>query len=440
MLSRKISIKFLIALLIMLLAAPTAFAGEQVKLIFNGQEYKADITLENGVTYIPAAALNKIPGLEVGDDPIVPIRELFESQGGVVSWDNDSKQVIVSWREKAGEFTADELVIKYSELLKEVNTYKMKGSYLIEFEAKEVQDLIGIPNMPKIEVLIEGVFQYEPMAMYMKQTMKMPFEELGLSPEELAKSGLGEEIVTEMVWFDNAIYQKNPMFDQWIVQDLTGIKEMTNLNNLTQITPQQSMEMMRKAGVINVFGEDVEKDGKEYHTIKNYIDADSFKSLIEETLGNFNLAAFIKATGAQPGVEPQETEDFNAQFEKIFEIVLNNIEAEYYIDTFINKETILSDYMNFDLNMRIDLKQLLNAIAAMAEIDETEESAIPEGPLSLELKMKGDYQLYDYGAELELPDLSNAISQEEYMQQLMEKMEQMEELEEPVEPETAEEP
>ena len=98
MLSRKIGIKFLIALLIMLLAAPTAFAGEQVKLIFNGQEYKADITLENGVTYIPAAALTRIPGLEIGDDPIVPIRELFESQGGVVSWDNDSNQVIVSWR------------------------------------------------------------------------------------------------------------------------------------------------------------------------------------------------------------------------------------------------------------------------------------------------------------------------------------------------------
>ena len=75
------------------------------------------------------------------------------------------------------------------------------------------------------------------------------------------------------------------------------------------------MEMMRKAGVINVFGEDVEKDGKEYHTIKNYIDADSFKSLIEETLGNFNLAAFIKLP-VHNGVEPQETEDFNAQFER----------------------------------------------------------------------------------------------------------------------------
>ena len=139
MLTRKIGIKFLTVLLIMLFAATTAFAADPVKLIFNGKEYKADITIEDGVSYIPAAALKRIPGLEVGDDPIVPIRQLFESQGGVVSWDNDNRQVIVSWREKAGEFTADELVMKNSALLKEGNSYKMEGSNTIEFEFEELK-------------------------------------------------------------------------------------------------------------------------------------------------------------------------------------------------------------------------------------------------------------------------------------------------------------
>ena len=37
--------------------------------------------------------------------------------------------------------------------------------------------------------------------------------------------------------------------------------------------------------------------------------------------------------------------------------------------------------------------------------------------------------MYDYGVELELPDLSDAISQEEYMQQIMEMMEEVEEAE-----------
>ena len=32
----------------------------------------------------------------------------------------------------------------------------------IEFGVEGIQDLIEMPNMPKMEVIIEGVFQYEP--------------------------------------------------------------------------------------------------------------------------------------------------------------------------------------------------------------------------------------------------------------------------------------
>jgi tetrahydromethanopterin S-methyltransferase subunit A len=89
----------------------------------------------------------------------------------------------------------------------------------------------------------------------------------------------------------------------------------------------------------------------------------------------------------------------------------------------------MPDYMNIDLNMTIDFKQLAEAMAEITEIDEAEKSAIPEGPMNLQLKMKGEYQLFDYGAELELPDLSNAISQEEFMQQLKADLEAIEESE-----------
>ncbi|MGI6485265.1 MAG: hypothetical protein ACOX15_02785 [Tepidanaerobacteraceae bacterium] len=205
------------------------------------------------------------------------------------------------------------------------------------------------------------------------------------------------------------------------------MEDIIGLNNLMQMTPQQSMEMMYKAGVINVFGEDVVKEGREYYTIKNYIDADSFKGLMEGALENIDLASFVAAVGAQSDL--QEAGMINSQFEKIFEIVVNNMDIEYYIDTLIDKETLLPDYMNIDLNMTIDFKQLAEAMAEITEIDEAEKSAIPEGPMNLQLKMKGEYQLFDYGAELELPDLSNAISQEEFMQQLKADLEAIEESE-----------
>lgn len=203
------------------------------------------------------------------------------------------------------------------------------------------------------------------------------------------------------------------------------MEEMIGFDSLIQMTPQQSIEMMNEAGVINVFGDDAVIEGREYYTIKNYIDAESYRSLVEQVLGNINLGSFMAAFAAQAG----DGEDVSAQLEQIFDIVLNNIVFDYYIDTFINKETLLSDYMKIDLNMVIDVKQLIEAIAEVTEMDEEEKAAIPESPMVFQINMKGDYQMYDYGVELELPDLSDAISQEEYMQQIMEMMEEIEEAE-----------
>jgi len=417
----KLKLKFLVAVLVMFLVTPPAFAAREAKLIFNGHEYRANITIKDGVSYTSAEALAKIPGLEVGDEPIVPIRKLFENQGGKVSWDHDNWHVIVSWREKSGDFTADELVVKSSELLKETNSYKMKAISTMEFEFQGNEALKEIMKTPvKTDAIIEGVFQYEPMAMYIKQTMKMPLEEQGLSKEQLEKEGLAEEMVTEMVWKENRIYQKDPSTGQWIYQDLADMGGMFDFNNLMQMTPQQSLEMMQKAGVINVFGDDVIKDGREYYQIKNYIDTESYKSLTEQILDKFDLVPFMAAFSAQA----QGTEDIGKYLEKVFEVMMNNMTIDYYVDTLINKETLLPDYMSIDLNMTIDLKQIIDAIAEIEKIsgEKKEDVAIPEGPIVYKLKMKADYQLYDYGVEAELPDLRNAISQEEYIQQLKEQM------------------
>lgn len=51
----------LISLLTILLIVPTAFANDQVSLVFNGQELKADLYVENGVSYISAASWLNYP-------------------------------------------------------------------------------------------------------------------------------------------------------------------------------------------------------------------------------------------------------------------------------------------------------------------------------------------------------------------------------------------
>lgn len=440
--SKKLGSQILIALLIMLLAAPAAFAGEQAQLIFNGQEY-GNVSVKDGVSYISTATLAKIPGLsEVNDvEKEIAIRSFFEGQGGKVSWDGQKRQVQVSLNGKdtedandpSAELTADELVLKYTERLEEANSYKMKGESTIKFNIAGFEDVIDIPEFPEIDVSIEGTFQYDPMAMYMKQTMKLPFSEMGLelSPEELeelAEMGLGGDMVTEMVFLDNAIYQKTPMSDQWIVQDLSELGALGDIQNLMQITPQQSLDMLKNAGIVNTLGDDVVIEGKEYYTIKNFIDSKAFKTLLEEMLGEIDLIGMITASTGQAGLETEELAQFNETFEKVFEIILNNLQIQYYIDTLVSKDLVFPEYMNMDLDLQLDIKPVIEEIAKVEDIDTSD---IPEGPMNISVKMTGDYQLSDFGTKLELPDLSKAISQEEFMKQFMEQMEKELEVEEP---------
>ena len=94
----------------------------------------------------------------------------------------------------------------------------------------------GNPAIPETSTYLEAVYQQEPLAMYMLQTVKLPLEDMDLTEEELALIGQNA-MTTEMVWKDNAIYQKMPPFEQWIVQDLAELGMMDQLTNLMQVTP-----------------------------------------------------------------------------------------------------------------------------------------------------------------------------------------------------------
>ncbi len=407
---------FLIGLLAIFLLAPTAVANDQgVGFVFNGEELKVDIYVENGVSYISAVSLNELLDIEVDGEGYVALRNFFEAKGADVDWNAASKQVIVSWIEdgkiigeevEEKEITADELMIKTTELLQEHNTYKMDGSATMKM-AFAGPGMEGIPEMLEMVTFMEAVYQQNPLAMYIKQTVEMPLDGLELSEEELALIDTG--MSSEMVWVDNAIYQKTPMTDQWIVQDLSELGMMENLTNMLNITPQQSMEMMKEFGVTNEFGEDVVIEGQEYYTIKNHMDNDNFAKIIDEMLNEFDFMGLFAANIPELDLTEEEMAEAMAEMQKILDYVMANIELDVYTDTLINKETLLTEYMYIDLAIKLEL----------------DETVIPEGPISLEMEMEGEFKLYDFGVEIQLPDVSNAITQQEYFEQLIEMMEEM---------------
>jgi len=402
---KKVGMPLLMGLLITLLLVSAVVADEQVSLIFNGQEYQADVYLEEGISYVSVESLTKIPGLEVEQEGYVPLRKFFENKEGNVDWNNTEKHVIVSWRQKKDEWSADKLMIESTRVLQELNTYKMKGNATMEMIISG-PDAGEMPEMPEMTTTMEGEFQQDPLAMYIKQTVELPVPNTELSEEESALFQQGP-IVTEMVWTDNAIYQKMPLSDQWIVQDLSNMDMMGKLTEMLQTTPQQSLEMMREFGIVYVFGEDVVIDGKEYYTVKNYVDSATFKKVFED----FNISGLLADTQGLTEENEEAMPESTKGMQQIIEQLLATMQLDYYVDSYINKETLLTEGMLFDMKMKYGLDETMN----------------PEGPVNFEMKMTGEFELNEFGSEIQLPDVSDSITQEEYLEQMMNEMEVPEE-------------
>ena len=401
---KKVFSILLISLLAISLVVPAATANEQVSLSFNGQDYQADLYIENGVSYISANSLSKIPGLEIENKDYVPLRSVFEAQKGEVKWDGSKNQINISWREKQDEWTVNDLLLQSTIKMQELNTYKMQGEAVMNMVI-DGANAEEIPAIPETSTYLEAVYQQEPLAMYMLQTVKLPLEDMDLTEEEMALIGQNA-MTTEMVWKDNAIYQKMPPFEQWIVQDLAELGMMDQLTNLMQVTPQQSLEMMNEFGVINVFGEDKVIDGEEYYVVRTFVDSEIFKKLLDEMLEEYNLMELIASTQPLPQDEEIDMEQIMAEAEEIIKQMFANMELNYYIDNLIHKESLLTDYMTIDIDMKFELG----------------ENIVPEGPVSLAMNMFGDFKLFDFGEEIQLPDVSDAITQQEFLQQLQDMM------------------
>ncbi len=406
---KRIAVLLLVALLFAAVSVPSVAAAEgQPGLIINGQDYQADLYLRDGVSYIAAASLAKIPGLIVAEEGYVPLRSFFMSNGGDIRWDKGSQNVIVFWRDRKDKWAADDLVVESSRLLQEKNTYKMEGR--INIKMSTTGSGVGtVQEIPEVASIMEGAFQQEPLAIHVKQTMELPQDFLGKDTEPAGEEQAlpGGTMNTEMVWTENKIYQKSPLAEEWIVQELSDADMMGNLTNMLQTAPQQSLEMMRGFGIIYVFGDDAVIDGQDYYTISNYIDSSTFKKVLTEYMKGFDMSGLPGSPGEAPDPDGGGVGDSNIDLGQVFQQLLETMEINYYVDTYINKKTLLTEHMSFDMEMEYGLDETLS----------------PEGAVNVKMIMDGDLRLYDFGAGIQLPDMSDAITQQELLERLTNKAE-----------------
>ena len=433
--TKKLLLMLIAGVLVVLLAAPSAMANNPVSLSLNGQVVLDNVIVENGVSRVSAEALNNVPGVTVEQEGYVFIRAFFEARGYEVEWDSQRNMIVVFLEEAyengyaaaengyeayengyeayengyeayeavveeyeaAVERDADELVYRTVELLIGANTYRMAGTFLMDMA---VSDAGGVSEEVVMELSMSGVFRYNPAAMHVIQTMDLSDMFAGLSPEELAMFGIETEMVTEMVWLNDVIYTTVPGFDYWIAQDLTGLDFMEEINNLLQMSPHQTMELMSQFGIENVLGASAVIDGREFYTVENYIDTVAFTALLEGFLGDdAGFGELLSGLGV--------TEEELAEIQLVIDALLGNIEISLLGVNYINKETLFTERVSIEMELNMSLPA----------------DFIPGEPaVEMAMSMSGYFNLYDFGAAIQLPDVSNAISMEAWLEMLEQMM------------------
>jgi len=303
----------------------------------------------------------------------VPIRFVYESFGANVNWQDVNKSISVSYAETRNGLNAEELLTKASQKMNEANRYKMTADADIDM----VVSASSLGSSQKTEntkmnmaTHIVAWIQTNPILMYMKQDAKVkPME--GSVQQDI------QNVQTEIVFNESGVYMTMPEVG-WVKMELPGLDIQELMKQSNSQDPVVAMKQMKELGMSVSFANDQERNGQKYWVINAAMGGDVYKS------DYFKQMA--KASGMEQVPDMQK--------------MLESMDADIKYSTWINQNTLYTDYMNMDSRMKINMD-----VPAAAQT----------GPINMDMKMKADYALSDYGLAFSVPDVSKAVDFESVM-------------------------
>lgn len=324
--------------------ALTFTAGSKTALV-NGQEKQ-----------MPAAPFLK------GNQVFLPLRFVCESLGAEVSWNDPDKKVLISYIETRDSLTAEELILKTSEKMVEANSYKMKFDMDMNMDvAAPDQGAAGEGMKIATSSHGEAWVQYDPLLMYMVQNASIP-ESQGVP---------ATEIKSEMVLKDNSMYMTMPEVG-WVKMDLAGLDIQQLMSK--SMDPAATMKVLKEAGVSTALANDREVNGQSYWVInmamgKEMLESDYFQQMVQSL-----------SSAAANGMDMTG--------------LLDSLDFDFNVSTWVNQDTLLTDYMDMKGTMALNL-----------DLPEQE----PAAKVTMNMEMDGKYSISDYGTAFEIPDVSGAV-------------------------------
>ncbi|MEN6461631.1 MAG: copper amine oxidase N-terminal domain-containing protein [Syntrophomonas sp.] len=319
----------------------------------------------------------------VNGEVMVPVRFITEIFDASIDWQSKDQTVAVKYQEKRDGLLADEMLTKASKAMEKYNTYKMKVnmdmSNQIEAEGQESQTMDMTNRM-------EMAYQQQPLLMYIKQEIS------GLAGQDEEKI---ENITSESLINKDGFYMTMP--DQgWVKMEIPGMDIATLMEQSGNQNVVDYIQQMKDAGVVMSYANDQVKDGKEYWVINVTMGPKTFQNFYQ------NMIKQIPALNA----DTTDTET-SADFQNVMKDVLNNLQADMVYNLWIDKETLLTKFMDLDAKINMSMKAP----------DENQKIT----KVDMKMKEKAAYEIYDLGGSFTVPDVSGAMSMTEFMQKEQQK-------------------
>lgn len=316
---------------------------------------------------------------------MVPLRFVYELFGAEVKWQDQSRTVAVNFNETRQGLTVEEMLAKSSAAMEKYNSYKMKVDMDMQNEVVEA-DKPG--DIQKVDMTMQMVMatQVKPMLIYGKTTATVAL------PQENTAQAVPAE--SEMLINDTGMYMTMP--DQgWVKFDVPGLDMQTLLEQAGSQDPLSSIKQMKDYGVMMSFGNDREKNGQAYWIINVTMGADSLNQFFNEAMKNLPLQEQPILQGANQDV----TQEITKMMTDIFE----TMQADILYNVWIDQSNYQLTYMQLEAAMKMNMQ---------IPIDQNTQTGI-----SMNMKQKANYEIYDLGVPFAVPDVSSAIDLNDYIKE-----------------------
>ncbi|MDD4801534.1 MAG: stalk domain-containing protein [Syntrophomonas sp.] len=310
----------------------------------------------------------------INEEIYLPIRFVYECFGASVTWKDTEEKILVSYAETRNGMNGEQLLTESSKKMLEVNRYKMTMDTISDIDMT-AQENGQTPEDIKMQLDTRGDswLQTDPMLIYIKQDSNIKM------PENQATQEIPTTVQTEMLFNESGMYMTIPEYG-WVKMDVPGINLQELMKQSLNQDPATAMKLMQDMGMAVSIANDQEKNGQKYWVVDAVMGGDIFKSdYFKELSTVLNM----------PSVGDIQN-------------ILAGMDLELSYSTWINQETLYSDYMDLDAKIKMDM-----------DIPSEEEP----GHIKLDMDMTGNYIISDYDTEFPVPDVSQAIDYETVINQ-----------------------